>query len=176
MIFMKRPEYKSRGFTLIELMIVVAIIGVLASIALPAYSDYIIRSKVSEGLVLAESFKILISESTTSLDLVTNVNAANTTVAASDPSKYVSSIIAANSGVVTITYNANTLGTSGTIVLTPFMRNTSVQFLDAALAANNSGAIDWACRATGNAVSSAAGMVGALPGTLEDKYAPANCR
>ncbi|MES1195948.1 MAG: prepilin-type N-terminal cleavage/methylation domain-containing protein, partial [Steroidobacter sp.] len=51
-----------KGFTLIELMIVVAIIGILAAIAIPAYQDYTVRSKVTEGLTLADSAKIAVSE------------------------------------------------------------------------------------------------------------------
>ena len=57
---MKRPVQK--GFTLIELMIVVAIIGILAAVALPAYQDYTIRAKVTEGLILASSLKLIVGE------------------------------------------------------------------------------------------------------------------
>ena len=67
-----------KGFTLIELMIVVAIIGILAAIAIPAYQDYTVRSKVTEGLNLAASAKIAVAEGFTSPNDITGVDAAAT--------------------------------------------------------------------------------------------------
>ncbi|MBV9621998.1 MAG: pilin, partial [Gammaproteobacteria bacterium] len=96
-----------KGFTLIELMIVVAIIGILAAIAIPAYQDYTVRSKVTEGLGLASSAKIAISEGYQSNDMA-GVNAAATAWNAGfAATKYVQNIAAnAATGVITVTYSA----------------------------------------------------------------------
>jgi type IV pilus assembly protein PilA len=174
---MKRTIQK--GFTLIELMIVVAIIGILAAIALPAYQDYQIRSKVSEGLVIAESFKSLIAEATTVAELGAAVNAANTSVAAANPTKYLTAIAAVPAtGVITATYNATNVGAAGTLVISPFIKSNGggTQTMAAALAAGNTGAVDWACRSTGVVAATAGGMGAAAAGTLNPKYAPSQCR
>src|SRR5450755_4502249 len=96
-----------RGFTLIELMIVVAIIGILAAIAIPAYQDYTIRAKVTEGIGLADAAKTAVAEAYQSGDI-----AAVTALAASwvvTPTKYVTSITitgaAAPFGVITVLYS-----------------------------------------------------------------------
>jgi type IV pilus assembly protein PilA len=81
----------SRGFTLIELMIVIAIIAVLVSLALPAYQDYSIRTKVSEGLSLAASAKVAVSE--TCMTDPTTVPSNSSVGYAFSNSKYVSSIV-----------------------------------------------------------------------------------
>ena len=177
---MKRSIQK--GFTLIELMIVVAIIGILAAVALPAYQDYTIRSKVSEGLVIAESFKTAIAESTTIAELGANVNAVNGSVAAANPTKYLTSISALNTtGVITVTYNATNVGAIGianVVLISPFVKSTAggVQAMDAAITAGNTGAIDWACRGIGTATATAGGMGAAGAGTLLAKYSPSACR
>jgi len=177
---MKRSIQK--GFTLIELMIVVAIIGILAAVALPAYQDYTIRSKISEGLVIAESFKTAIAEATTIAELGANVAAANASVAATDPTKYLTSIAAvAGTGVITATYNATNVGAIGaanTLVISPFVKSAAggTQTLAAAIAAGNTGAVDWACRGVGNVAATAGGMGAAGAGTLLAKFSPSACR
>src|SRR5262245_21822348 len=100
-----------KGFTLIELMIVVAIIGILAAVALPAYQDYTIRAKVTEGLSLASAIKADLSSMYAS-DGLNGVGAYADQVNAAQPaSKYVRSIgVDRGTGVVTITFNENNIG------------------------------------------------------------------
>lgn len=137
-----------QGFTLIELMIVVAIIGILAAVALPAYQDYTIRSKVTEGLTLAASAKTAVSEHRLSQGAYPADNAAAGYT--SPDTKYVSGI-SITAGLITITYKAAGAGVGASankLVLSPL---------------SATGAVDWKCkRPSGNPVDA--------------KYLPANCR
>ncbi|MDX1837391.1 prepilin-type N-terminal cleavage/methylation domain-containing protein [Legionella taurinensis] len=110
---------KQKGFTLIELMIVVAIVGILAAIAIPAYQDYTIRARVTEGLNLAAAAKLAVSETTISRNALPATQAATGYVSPAATPNVASIVIGAN-GVVTITYTAAAGG--GTIIMTPTLQ------------------------------------------------------
>ena len=176
---MKRNLQK--GFTLIELMIVVAIIGILAAVALPAYQDYTVRAKISEAVIAGSSTKGLISEAfqTDGLDGVqaaaVSFNARVTATPNEVKSKYVDLIeIDESTGGITVTTAGATSGMptdaqAKTIVFTP-------NVLNVAIAAGASGAIDWACASETHATATKRGLGAAVDGTLPAKYAPAECR
>ena len=187
---MKRSLQK--GFTLIELMIVVAIIGILAAVALPAYQDYTIRAKVTEGVVLGSSLKVVVADNASNATAaaagglfggMTTGNAATPTVcnaagtcamqipAAAGLTKNVTSITGTTvNGLITIVYQTALVpATANTVELWPSSNG-------AVLAAGTppTGPIVWTCYTAGKA-----GVQGVTPGTTNmmlGKFAPAECR
>ena len=136
-----------QGFTLIELMIVVAIIGILAAVALPAYQDYTKRTHVAEGLSLASGAKTSVAEYYASQGLFPSSNgAAGLASSASISGNAVTSVAVGTSGIITVTYNSKV--SSGTqIQMTP---------------TDAGGSLTWDC------------APGSTP--VDNKFLPSNCR
>ena len=139
---------KQQGFTLIELMIVVAIIGILAAIAIPAYQDYTIRAQVSEGLTLSGGAKAAVAEyrmdsGNWPTDNATAGLSANTSITG----KYVSGVAVSGSGLITVTYGGAANAT--------YLLNQTVTMQ----ATDNLGSVSWVCA-----------------GSVAPKHLPAACR
>lgn len=155
-----------KGFTLIELMIVVAIIGILAAVALPAYQDYTVRAKVSEVVLAASSCRTAITETVQSATGTTlpgagawGCEAGGTTTAAS---KYVQSVTTSDAGVVTVTTTAAADlkdAASKAIILTPYTSDTTA-LTNTSVGSN---VFKWVCGPAGTA-------------GMPPKYLPGSCR
>ena len=172
-----------KGFTLIELMIVIAIIGILAAVAIPAYQDYTVRAKVSELIVAGSSAKSAISEGFQTNGMA-GVSSAATSVtkgtSAAPVSKYLQSISASNTGVITLTTTSDaslpTDARGKTIIMAPYIKSTATAV---PLANGLSGSVQWSCMSSTTTQATARGFTTGAPTgatALPAKYAPSECR
>lgn len=150
-----------KGFTLIELMIVVAIIGILAAVALPAYQDYTVRAKVSEGMIAASSLKIGVTDVFADTGMsgitayATTIDAAVTAGEITTP--LITDVNIGTAGQISIVLGGiPQLGSTNVITYVPQIGGVAISN------ANSTGSISWLCNTSAT--------------TIPDNFLPANCR
>ncbi len=142
----------TKGFTLIELMIVVAIIGILAALAIPAYQDYTVRSKVSEAFSLVTAAKLAVTEGAADAGSLGDIDITKLGYIYDGASKYVQSIEIRNNGVIHVTLSPRGVGGS------PSMNGETLVFTPTEA---NDGKLIWSC---------------SVSGADKFKYVPSSCR
>jgi type IV pilus assembly protein PilA len=166
-------DMRQQGFTLIELMIVIAIIGILAAVALPAYKDYTVRAKVAEAISLTSGAKNAVAETYMSTGAWPTISATNTTgnmaaglpVATTITGNWVSRVdVTSATGVIVVTFPAATIAGPPAITAIPELNGAggASTLLLTPTAAAGGGSITWACSATGSLAAS-------------PQYLPAGC-
>lgn len=152
-----------RGFTLIELMIVVAIIGVLAAVALPAYQDYTVKARVSEVVLAASTCRTAITEAIQTSTTLPSANGWGCEATGSAPSKFVSTIQTSAAGIITVT--SQNLGSSitGAIQLAPCTNAAATTFATCTAPSAGGTVAVWLCGPTST-------------GGLASKYLPGSCK
>ena len=195
-------KHMQKGFTLIELMIVVAIIGVLAAVALPAYQDYTVRAKVAEGLTLAKTLQTLVGDNAANatpgtatsgglfagMPTGTSAQATQCTNGAAATTcdyqtvggtGFISAQVdgmsgASTTGVITITYRAGVVpAAANALVLAPSVNGAALNWTANATPTPPAGPIIWTCFSAGKAP---AGGYTPNAATILQKHVPASCR